>query len=216
MSWTRLDDLWSRKRLAEGLTFEENGYLVALIQECSSTDRFDGRIKAFTARTMGECSDVDTILAHIVDAGHARWEDGYLILTSIGDYVPSEEVRDRTATEREKKRRQRAHARGDHSLCSHPESPSDVPGTVPGTREPEASTSPNCPPDVPGTVGTGQGGPGLRRTTPTPRASVPSQAGPPPFPPGVVDLLTGEVDVCADCDEALTWCKCGTRVNDPT
>ena len=169
MSWTRTDDNWSVKRQVEGLNFEEQGYLFALIQYCSRGDNFDGRVKRFTARTMGECSDVDAILGHIVEVGQAEWDGDYLVITHVGEHLPSEEVRDRTAAEREKKRRQRAHAKGNHDLCTHPIGPPDVPGTVPGqdgSREP-------CPPNVPGTVGTGRDGSGLKEVPAVPAQRLP-------------------------------------------
>lgn len=207
MSWTKTDDNWSVKRQVEGLNFEEQGYLFALIQYCSRGDNFEGRIKRFTARTMGECSDVDSILGHLVEVGQAEWDGDYLVLTQVGEHLPSEEVRDRTAAEREKKRRQRAHAKGDHDLCS----PNNcqtlrVPGTVPGTIEGQGDVEQPCPPDVPGTVGTGQDGPGLEEVPPS-FVQLPRQAGQ-SSPPCGVDLTTGELDACAGCDEPLTWCRC--------
>ena len=211
MSWTRADDNWHPRMEALGLNAIERDYLFALIQYCSRSNSRDGRLKPFTARTVTETPDPDAVLAHLHDVGRIYWDGTVCVVLHADEHLPSDEVIERSEAEKQKKRRQRAHARGDHSLCSEKTCPSSVPGTVPGQEGDtvtQATKSPSCPPEVPGTVGTGQGGQGLRRTTPTPRASVPSQAGPPPSPPGGVDLTTGELKPCTECQDTTGDCHC--------
>ena len=208
MSWTRLDDNWTRKIRAMRMEFQTRWHYLEMIQFVSGSDTFESPIRPVDART---CSDVDDPIACLAELEAlgllSRDSNGDYLIVRIIEHIPSPEVRDRTAAERDKKRRQRAHAKGNHDLCSPSNCPSRiVPGTVPGTTKGQRSVGQQCPANGPGTVGTGQDGPGREELPPT-LPSVPRQPGPPSAPCGV-DLVTGEVDGCADCGEALTWCRC--------
>ena len=213
MSWVRSDDNWFDRMIALGLPLEEIGYLQGLISWCSRTNTFDGRMTAFKARTIAEHPDPDAILTKLIAADRIRIEvDGSVTVLHLDEHLPSEEVRDRATVERERKRRQRAHAKDNHSLCVFPACPAAVPGTVPGTSPGQGDSEQSCPAIVPGTVGygTGQDGPG-REDLPAPqRNGTWTQDQPTPPRLGVVDLTSGEIseDRCADCGEPLGWCRC--------
>jgi len=198
--------------IALGLALEEIGYLQGLISWCSRTNTFDGHMTGFKARTIAEHPDPGAILTKLIAADRIKIEvDGSVTVLHLDEHLPSEEVRDRTTSEREKKRRQRAHAKGDHGLCVFPACPAAVPGTVPGQNEGQSDPEQPCPADVPGTVGTGQDGPGQEELPPPQRNGTWTQDQPTPPRLGVVDLTSGEVseDRCADCGEPLGWCRCG-------
>ena len=159
---------------ALGLDVTEIGYLFGLIQHCSRSNTYDGRLKPFAARTIAEVDDPDAVLAHLNDAGQIQWDGKLCVVLHLDDHLPPPHMREeaRKPAERNKKRRQRAHAKGNHSLCSFPACPAAVvPGTVPGTDEGQSSPEQPCPPDVPGTVGygTGQDGPGQGSSPTVPR-----------------------------------------------
>ena len=162
MSWTRLDDNWTRKIRAMRMEFQTRWHYLEMIQFVSGSDTFEAPIRPVDART---CSDVDDPLACLAELEAlglvSRDSSGDYVLVRVSEHIPPPEVRDRTAAERDKKRRQRAHAKGNHSLCSPANCQTfHVPGTVPGTDGGQGESGGTCPPNVPGTVRTGQGGHG--------------------------------------------------------
>ena len=101
------------------------------------------------------CSDVDdaaTAIAILAGAGLLEIEDGAVRVVRIEQHIPPPHLRDenRKHAQRERKRRQRLHAKGDHSTCLAGECPKVVPHGVTG--------------DVTRDVGTGQDGTGRGST----------------------------------------------------
>ena len=230
MSWHSHDDQNHKQLYWDTVSGDAFRLWYGLTGEITALRKWDGILPRYAAMcaTPGLLPRFEELLAELKTIPELIDDRGSEIeLLQISDFIPPPGQRPEVMAPRKRANLedhwQRKCARGEHnSHCPPATCPVKVakaesrkPRRQPvadSVADPEAEVEAGRQPVSSGTGRGGQGG----RTTPTPRASVPSQAGPPPSPPGVVDLLTGEVDVCADCDEALTWCKCGTRVNDPT
>ena len=175
MSWSRFDDNWFDRMRALGLDGNDIAHYVGLIQWCSRTNQHDGRIALSLARGVSNFKDPDEALARIADAGHLTFDGGFVVLTYVADHVPSQTVLDKKEAEAAKKRRQRAHARGDHSLCQERNCPVIVPGDVPGDSDGMSTPEGTSPATVPGDVGTGQDRPGREDPSLWPDVTVPGQ-----------------------------------------
>jgi hypothetical protein len=161
LSWTRFDDNWFVKMEALGLDCTEIGYLTVLIQYCSRSNIYDGHLSAFKARSITEVPDPDAILAHLNDVGRVLWDGRACVVRYLDDHLPPPHLREenRKDAENSRKRRQRAHAKGDHTLCRD-----TCPGNVPAGQARDGGERRDGPGNVPpgheAGPGTGQDGPG--------------------------------------------------------
>lgn len=117
MTWTRLDDSWTDKPQLEKLDYAARWHYLAMIQFCSRNDRLDGQLRTSDARRASDHPDAPRALAEIAEVGLIEpTSTGYRIL-AIDEHVPPPWVAQKQERDRNRKRRERAHKSGDHSLC---------------------------------------------------------------------------------------------------
>jgi len=88
-----------------------------MIQFCSRTNRVDG---VLTVKDAMRCSDVDDpsrANQELLDAGLLEPDIGSIRIVEIHEHVPPPSVRQKAENDKIRKRRERAHKAGDHSLC---------------------------------------------------------------------------------------------------
>ena len=173
MSWSRFDDNWTRKIQSLGISYPARWHYMAMIQTCSATNRYDGRMLPAEARSCSDVEDPMGCLAELERIGLVTRDtssDGerYIVI-DIADHVPPPHLRDkkRKADQVTRQHRSRAHKAGDHSLC--------LPGKCP-----EAEVTSEVTRDI-GTV-TGQDGPGLREVVDTVTGEIHAHSATPPLP----------------------------------
>ena len=193
MSWSRFDDNWSDKMRARGLSFQTRVHYMTLIQYCSRTNLFDGRIPLRDAQRLSDVDDPDACLAELTEQSLVTIRDAVVTLVEIAEHVPPPYLRDeeRKAAQRERKATQRErakrHAAGDHGLC------------LPGS---ECLVTR----DVTRDVGTGQDGPRPKGATSEVGNPVANPSG---FPSGRIFPLTPVPDdLCPQCAEQPGDCIC--------
>ena len=131
MTWSRFDDGWVERPVWESVSFEARWHYKCLIQYCSRTRRYDGRIPLSTAL---RCSDVpDPGECHGVLEAHSLIEcrGDVVVLVEIDEHIPPPSVRENAEQSKIRMARMRKHRNGDHSDClpEHCESPT-VTGVV--------------------------------------------------------------------------------------
>jgi hypothetical protein len=120
VSWTRLDDNWTRKIRALGLSFQTRWHYIELIQFVSATGIAETPVRAVDARTCSDVDDPAACLDELESKGLVtRDRSGDYTLPRIGEHIPPPHMRDekRKADQSARKQRERAHKAGDHSLC---------------------------------------------------------------------------------------------------
>lgn len=154
MTWTRLDDGWTDKPELEDLDFATRWHYLAMIQFCSRNDRDTGIIRAVDARRCSDVPEPARALAQLEQAGLITIEAKAYRIVNIDEHVPPPYIRNQAEKAKLRKRRERAHKNGDHSLCifgscsDAPRPAEDVTGIV--TRD----------------IGTGRDGTGRAEDTP--------------------------------------------------
>lgn len=155
MSWTKLDDLWTERVEALGLTLAARWHYLALIQRCSRLGVRDGTIRRVDARRASDVEDPGEALAELTRAGLLRNDGSTVTVVNIAEHIPSEAQLAKTAADRERQQRHRAHKKGDHSLCD-PRNCDVLRGGAP-------SVTRDVTPPVTRDVGTGRDGTGQAR-----------------------------------------------------
>lgn len=120
MTWTRLDDGWTDRPVFDEVSYDARWHYLALIQWCSRTSRYDGRIRAADARRCSDLPDPASALGELAAAGLVEVAaDGAVTLPRIEEHIPPPSMRDETRKERQRaeKRRSRLHAKGNHVEC---------------------------------------------------------------------------------------------------
>jgi len=154
VTWTRLDDSWTDKAQFDDLDFATRWHYLAMIQFCCRNDRNDGSMRHSDAKRASDHPDPPRALAELTRAGLIEIiSTGYRIV-DIDSHVPPPWVAQKQVRDRDRKRRERAHKAGDHSLCD-PERCVFV--------TPNVTTT--VPPNVTPNPGTGRGGSGRATTT---------------------------------------------------
>jgi hypothetical protein len=127
MTWTKLDDrALDDPRALELSRTARLLHIEALV--ASNGIGLDGRISRPLLRRITDEPDPAAVARELVAAGLWRADgEGWQLLWLLDDQPTAAEVAERREYEREKKRRQRRHALGDHSLC-----PGDCPAGTPG------------------------------------------------------------------------------------
>jgi hypothetical protein len=120
MSWTRLDDGWTDSQVFDGLPYDVRWHLLALIQFCSRTSRFDGLVRTSDARRCSDVQSPDDALASLVERGLVTRDTAGYRVVNIDNYVLPPHLRDehRKEGQRVRQRRNRAHKAGNHTLCT--------------------------------------------------------------------------------------------------
>lgn len=142
MTWTRLDDGFTDRPVFDQIPYEARWHYLALVQFCSRTSRYDGKIRAADARRCSDLDDPPTAMAILAAAGLIEVDtDGTVTLPQIAEHVPPPSLRDENRKERRRteKRRSRLHLSGDHTECL----PERCPNAV--SSESEGGPSPSRP-----------------------------------------------------------------------
>lgn len=148
MSWTRLDDAWTDQAAFDGVPHDARWHYLALIQWCSRTGRYDGVVRASDARRCSDVDDPGAALAALAARGLVEQLDDAVRVVRIAEHVPPPHLRDeaRKSAQAERKRRERAHRRGDHSGCRPDRCPQAVTRDVGTGRDGETVVLPSPPP----------------------------------------------------------------------
>lgn len=117
MSWTRLDDLWGERLEALGLSLAARWQYVMLIQRCSRLELRDGSVRRGDARRASDVDDPDATLTELTGAGLLRDDGDTVTVVNILEHIPTEAQLAKKEADRERQQRNRAHKKGDHSLC---------------------------------------------------------------------------------------------------
>lgn len=119
MTWTRLDDHWTRREVFCDLGYETRWHYLALIEFCSVNRRYDGSLRRIEAFRCSDVEDTVTVMAELTTAGLVTEQGDRFVLPQINEHIPPPSMRDDERKERQRveKRRSRLHARGDHSEC---------------------------------------------------------------------------------------------------
>lgn len=117
MSWTRLDDLWTDSSFFDDLSFPDRWHYLAMIQFCSRTGKFDGRIRLVDAKRCSDHPDPTQALSNLESAELVQGMGSTVRVLKIEDHIPPPSVRNKQEDDRKRKQRQRKHKEGDHSMC---------------------------------------------------------------------------------------------------
>jgi hypothetical protein len=117
MSWTKLDDRWTDRPELAPLSYETRWHYLAMIQFCSRTDRIDGVLTIKDAKRCSDVEDPGRAIRDLLDAGLLEPDAGRLRIVEIHEHVPPPSVRQKAENDKIRKRRERAHKAGDHSMC---------------------------------------------------------------------------------------------------
>jgi len=114
MVWVRYNDNYSVRDDVLSLTPEQRWHLFCLIEWCCRNERWSGEIPTSVARRASDIDDADDANAAIVRARIAEPIPGGIRLLTLTAHIPPDPLR----KDRERKRRERAHKKGDHQFCS--------------------------------------------------------------------------------------------------
>jgi hypothetical protein len=167
MSWTKLDDLWTENQALADLSFAVRWHYLAMIQFCSRAELYNGVMRQVDARRCSDHPDPDEAVRQLINAGFLERMGDKIRLLRIEDHVPDSSIRKKTEQAKLRKRRERAHKAGDHSMCTPGHCPDAPPATdamsrssAPSSRGSHADVTRDVTPNVTRDVGTGQDGTG--------------------------------------------------------
>lgn len=157
MSWTRLDDGWTDSTDFADLDHATRWHYLAMIQFCSRTAKYDGRMRHGEALRCSDVDDPNGAISALAAEGLIEVEGKHVRVVHIEEHVPSPAKREETERAKVRKQRSRRHQAGDHSTClpAH----CDQASMNPVTRDIER--------DVTRDVGTGRAGTGSSSPTPS-------------------------------------------------
>lgn len=93
-------------------------HYLCLIQRCSRADIRAGILSEQVALRVSTHADPERAVANLIAEGLLKRVDGRRVqVVEVGKHLPDDSVRRRTERAAERKRRERAHKSGDHSLC---------------------------------------------------------------------------------------------------
>lgn len=189
MSWGRFDDLFTEWPEWDGVSYPARWHYMGLVGKCSRSQRWDGRLPLKTARRASDVDDPDACHAELAEVGLLRLMDGAVVVVRIDQHVPPAYIRENSEKSKIRMRRNRAHKKGDHSLC--------LPENCPGAVAPDAVTG-----FVTRNTGTGQDRTGQASTATTnppsktgpvwPEAAIP---GKPKKPPAADEISEGQMSI---------------------
>lgn len=114
MVWARFDDNWFEREDVLSLTVEQRWHLFCLIEYCCRNERWSGELRTADACRVSDIDDPDAAHAAFTQAGFTEPIHAGIRLLTIAEHIPD----DRKRNDRERKRRNRAHAKGDHRYCT--------------------------------------------------------------------------------------------------
>ncbi len=119
MTWTKLDDNWTRDRVIRRLDHQARWHYLCMIQECSGGKIYDGILSMKEALRCSDADDENAVLTALIDAELVeRVDDDHVKVARIKEHVPSPELLDKLAQDKARAARYRKHKSGDHSECS--------------------------------------------------------------------------------------------------
>ena len=144
MSWTKLSDDFADRADLAGLDFADRWHYLAMIQLCSRGGHLSGELRAVDARRASDHPDPEAAIDRLAAVGLLDTVGSSVRVVQIDEHIPPPSVRQKAEADKLRKRRQRAHHAGDHSLCI----PEHCTASQPVTRDRER--------DVTRDTGTGQ------------------------------------------------------------
>lgn len=144
MTWTRLDDNWTRDRVIRRLDHQTRWHYLCMIQECSGGKIYDGVLSLTDAMRCSDADDPRVALDALINAELVDIVDGgeNVRVVNIKDHVPSPELLDKLAQDKVRAARHRKHKAGDHSDCN-PERCQHATPVLPVTASPVPTPSPS-------------------------------------------------------------------------
>lgn len=144
MTWTRLDDNWTRDRVIRRLDHQTRWHYLCMIQECSGGKIYDGVLSLNDALRCSDADDPRGALDALLDAELVEVVNGGedVRVVHIADHVPSADLLHRLANDKARAARYRKHKSGDHSGCS-PERCEHAGQVLPVTASPVPTPSPS-------------------------------------------------------------------------
>jgi hypothetical protein len=112
VTWTKLDDRFTDDPVWENVSLAGRWHYLALIEQCTRYDRFDGRVPLDRARRASDVDDPDACVSELVKAGLLAVDDEAVTVVRIAEqnaYVLPPYLRDenRKPAQNERKRRSR-------------------------------------------------------------------------------------------------------------
>lgn len=129
MSWTRLSDEWTERRIFEDLPYDARWHYLCMIQTCSRKQLWDGRLRRTDALRCSDVPEPADVLEMLIAVEIVKPDGAHVIVSAIDEHVPPPSVRLESERAKVRMRRMRKHKAGDHSEClpGHCEHvPSDV------------------------------------------------------------------------------------------
>jgi hypothetical protein len=119
LTWTRLDDNWTRDRVIRRLNHQTRWHYLCMIQECSGGKIYDGVLSLGDALRCSDADDPRVALDALIDAELVEVVDGgeNVRVVHIDQHVPSADLLARMASDKARSARYRKHKAGDHSDC---------------------------------------------------------------------------------------------------
>lgn len=149
MTWIKLTDTFVDKPVFEDLDFATRWHYLALVAFACRNERANGLIRNVDARRASDHPDPARANAELTTAGLLQIEGNAYRIVEIDQHYPPPHVVRKAEQDKLRKRRERAHKVGDHSMC--------LPGNCPHVTE-----------DVTRDIGTGRDGTGRLDTTGVP------------------------------------------------
>lgn len=117
MTWTKFGDNFTDRSDLAGLSYEDRWHYLSILLLCSRSGRFDGVLRDVDARRCSDHPDPVRAIAQLVEIGLLERTGKDLRVVEIEEHVPPPSVRNKSEQDKIRKRRQRAHAAGDHTMC---------------------------------------------------------------------------------------------------
>ncbi|WP_141575938.1 hypothetical protein [Actinomadura sp. WMMA1423] len=133
MAWLRDSDDYTQRVEWDGVSYEARWHYKAMIEYCSRSRRWDGRLPLEQALRVSDVPDPDRCIAELEAIGYAivtrnvtshvtsqspsRVTLGTVTLPRIDEHIPPRGMRDNASNSKLRMQRKRAHDRGEHHLC---------------------------------------------------------------------------------------------------
>jgi hypothetical protein len=107
MTWTKHDDLFTEQPHWDHVSYPARWHYLALVQACSRSQRWDGRLPLTVARRASDVPDPDRCHQELESVGLVALEPGVVVVIHIDDYIPPPYIRENAAKSKERMRRMR-------------------------------------------------------------------------------------------------------------
>jgi hypothetical protein len=118
MTWTRLDDRWTRDKVIRRLNHQARWHYLCMIQLCSQGGDYDGVLDLIDAERCSDATDPAATLGELIVAGLVKNLDGERVkVVRIDDHIPPPSVREAAEKTKVRVSRHRKHKNDDHTEC---------------------------------------------------------------------------------------------------